>query len=151
MTTACPPSPVTRRGAVLGAIGVATAFGAWPPAPVLADAGAPPTLARFLALSQALTGARNLDEGMGRAILAGLLAEGRAEELRRLAADPAGQLGGALAGEIIAAWYSGVFRDGSGATVADLNGALLWDALGFTKPWGTCGGETGYWSEPPSL
>lgn len=146
-----PPSPVTRRGAVLGGIGLAAGLGAVPAAPVLADSGAPPTLRRFLALSRALTGARNLDEGMARGILAGLLAEGRAEDLRRLEADPAGQLGGELAGEIIAAWYSGLFRDGSGATVADLNGALLWEALGFTKPWGTCGGETGYWSDPPSL
>jgi hypothetical protein len=37
-----------------------------------------------------------------------------------------------------------------GVTVADLNGALLWDALAFTKPWGSCGGETGYWRDPPA-
>jgi hypothetical protein len=37
-----------------------------------------------------------------------------------------------------------------GATVADLNSALLWDTLAFTRPRGSCGGETGYWRDPPA-
>ena len=30
-----------------------------------------------------------------------------------------------------------------------LNEALLWNALDFTKPPGSCGGETGYWADAP--
>jgi hypothetical protein len=109
----------------------------------------PVTLARFLELSRVLTGTNRLDEAMGRAILDSLLAQGHAEGLRRLAANPISEGAGELASTITAAWYSGLFEDGTGTTVADLNGALLWNALTFTKPWGSCGGETGYWRDPP--
>jgi hypothetical protein len=33
--------------------------------------------------------------------------------------------------------------------VVDFTQALVWNALTFTKPWGECGGETGYWADPP--
>ena len=33
--------------------------------------------------------------------------------------------------------------------MSDFNGALVWNALAFTKPFGDCGGATGYWADPP--
>ena len=33
--------------------------------------------------------------------------------------------------------------------MAGFEQALLWQAMSFTKPFADCGGETGYWSEPP--
>jgi hypothetical protein len=38
---------------------------------------------------------------------------------------------------------------GTEQKVADFTGALVWQALTFTKPFGECGGETGYWADPP--
>jgi hypothetical protein len=34
--------------------------------------------------------------------------------------------------------------------VATFTDALVWNALTFTKPWAECGGETGYWANPPT-
>lgn len=133
---------VSRRDAVLVAAGTCVAS-------VGATAEQGVTLARFLALSRALTGAARLDTAMGGAILGGLLARGHAAGIARLADDPGSDADRQLANDITAAWYSGVFNDADGTTRADLNAALLWDALTFTKPWGTCGGETGYWRNPP--
>lgn len=146
MTGLMDAARLTRRGAILA--GAATCVAGIGPA--LSQPDQAVTLARFLELSRALTGTPRLDEAMGRAILGGLLAQGHAEGLRRLAENPAGAADAGLANAITAAWYSGLFEDATGATVADLNGALLWDALAFTKPWGTCGGETGYWRDPPA-
>ena len=133
---------VSRRSAVLMGVGTCLAS-------VGAEAEQGVTLVRFLTISRHLTGAARLDTAMGEAILGGLLARGHAEGLGRLANDPDSQSDRQLANEITAAWYSGVFDDADGTTRADLNAALLWDALTFTKPWGTCGGETGYWQNPP--
>lgn len=146
----------TRRDAILGAMGVAVAGGAALSSACLfaapaAAAAEPVTLDAFLRASTLLTGVSNLDEEMGSAILGGLLAGGHAEALSALVRDPAGEASGEVAGEITAAWYSGMFTNADGETVADINGALLWDALTFTKPWTICGGETGYWSDPPAL
>lgn len=137
---------VTRRGAIL--TGATTCFAFVDPLIAQADQGV--TLSRFLELSRSLTGVARLDTAMGEAILGGLLARGHAEGLRRLAEDPGGDADRPLANDITAAWYAGVFDDANGTTVADLDAALLWDALTFTKPWGSCGGETGYWRDPPA-
>lgn len=133
---------ISRRGAVL--VGAGTCAGS-----ATAQAERSVSLARFLELSRTLTGAARLDTAMGEAILGGLLARGHAAGIGRLADDPARAADRQLANDITAAWYSGLFDDADGNTIADLNAALLWDALTFTKPWGTCGGETGYWRNPP--
>ena len=94
-------------------------------------------------------------------ILGGFLATGQGEEIAKLVAegyDPITPLPNA----IVAAWYSGVYTTvpkGTGASdhplrdrvqkVATFDQALVWNALTFTKPWAECGGETGYWSNPP--
>ena len=47
------------------------------------------------------------------------------------------------------AWYSGLYERNGAPAVGDFEGALVWSALTFSKPWGECGGETGYWADPP--
>ena len=56
---------------------------------------------------------------------------------------------GSLAADIVAAWYSGNYHTATGLASIGLPGALLWDALNFTKPSGFCGGLTGYWGDAP--
>jgi len=54
-----------------------------------------------------------------------------------------------LANAIVGAWYSGVYSTAGGQAVATFDHALLWNAMTFTKPFGECGGDTGYWSAAP--
>lgn len=149
MQTILHSAKLTRRSLVLAAASLAVAGGgALASAPAVAAERV--SLDAFLRASSFLTGVSDLDAEMGGAILAGLLAAGHADALEALVRDPAGQASGDVAGEVTAAWFSGVFTDADGETVADIQGALLWGALTFTKPWTICGGETGYWSEPPA-
>jgi hypothetical protein len=46
-------------------------------------------------------------------------------------------------------WYSGIYPTSAGDALATYTNAQLWSALDYTKPFGSCGGETGYWAEPP--
>jgi hypothetical protein len=62
-----------------------------------------------------------------------------------------GLLDAKLADAIVADWYSGLYYTGHGTAVSDFNGALVWNALSFTKPFGSYGGEIGYWADPPEL
>ena len=120
-------------------------------APPRADAATAPALDAFMAMSQRLTGQSSLDEDMGQAILAAFTATGQAGELSALVAqpDPArSKLD--IANAVVAAWYSGLSPVPAAAEVTGFNEALVWNALTYTKPWGSCGGETGYWSNPPS-
>jgi hypothetical protein len=132
---------VTRRDAILAAVGAAIAAGV--PAPLLAQEL---TAEGFLALSERLTGASGLDPDVARTVLGGFLATGHGPGLAALAD---GTSDGPLADAVVAAWYSGLYDTGHGPAVADFEGALLWSALNFTKPFGDCGGETGYWADPP--
>ena len=142
---------ISRRQILLATVGAASlALGAGAPAPSLA---APPlvTTEQFLALSKSLTAAADLAPGVAATLLQGFLATGHGATLAGLAAgggeaDPAAH---DLANEIVAAWYSGLHDDGKGEAVAAFDGALLWHALAFTKPFASCGGETGYWADPP--
>lgn len=116
-----------------------------------AHAAAAPSLDAFMAMSQALAGRPSLDRDMGQAILNAFVTSGQAGELSALVAeaDPVqSQL--KIADAVLAAWYSGLSPAAGAADVTGFNEALVWDALTYTKPWGSCGGETGYWSEIPS-
>jgi hypothetical protein len=101
-------------------------------------------------LSARLTGASltDLAAGASAKLLDGFLSTERGAELARLAADP-GAKTGALADEIVAAWYSGNYHTATGLASFGLANALLWNALDFTKPSGVCGGATGYWGDAP--
>lgn len=141
------PLRPSRRDLILSAVAAAVASGA-PAAPALA--ASPLDLDAFLALSATLTGtpAKDLDRDAASALLAGFAATGNGPALAALAADPAADAD--VADALVAAWYSGVYDTGKGEAVATYNGALVWNALTFTKPQGNCGGELGYWSQPPA-
>ena len=93
------------------------------------------------------TDASSLDADIAAAYLQGLDQTGKMPALARLAAGTADV---ALEQDIITAWYSGVYATAKGEAVATYSDALVWTALDYTKPQSFCGGETGYWSEPPS-
>lgn len=139
-------SGITRRdllsalAAAFSAVGVA----GFPPA--LFAAGEV-TVEQFLALSQKLTQASSLDVGIAKTLLGGFLATGNGPALAQLAAGADEY--GPLADAIVAAWYSGLYDTANGQAVATFDQALVWTALSFTKPFGSCGGETGYWADPP--
>jgi hypothetical protein len=107
------------------------------------------TLDQFRALSARLMqmAAADLEPGTAETLLDGLTQAGRGPALAALVRDPASDH--ATAEELITAWYSGVYDTGHGEAVATFTDALVWNALDFTKPFASCGGETGYWAEPP--
>ena len=137
----------SRRALILGgacALSAASAF------PFFAGANETITVDEFRALSARLTGASltDLNATAAAKLLDGFLSMERGADLARLAADP-GARAGPLADDIVAAWYSGNYQTAAGLASIGLPGALLWDALNFTKPSGFCGGLTGYWGEAP--
>ena len=136
----------SRRELLLSGLAAAITAAAANGFPAALFAAAPVTLPQFMALSMRLTEAADLDAGIGEKFLGGFLASGQGAGLAGLAA---GASEPELESAIIAAWYSGVYDTGRGKAVAGFEQALLWKALTFTKPPTDCGGETGYWSQPP--
>ena len=139
-------APLNRRDLLLRSLAAAIAAAGAGGFPAALYAAAAVTLDQFLVLSKALTEAADLDPEMGNKLLGGFLATGHGDGLARLVA---GEAEPELANTIVAAWYSGVSDSGQGLAVAGFDQALLWQAMSFTKPFADCGGETGYWSEPP--
>ena len=139
-------APLNRRDLLLRTVAAAIAAVGTGGFPSALYAAAAVTLDQFLVLSKALTEAADLDPDMGNKLLGGFLATGHGDGLARLVA---GEAEPELANTIVAAWYSGVSDGGQGPAVAGFDQALLWQAMSFTKPFADCGGETGYWSEPP--
>ena len=145
-------APLNRRDLLLRSLAAAIAAAGAGGFPSALYAAAAVTLDQFLVLSKALTEAADLDPDMGTKLLGGFLATGHGDGLAKLVAGEAElELANApdLANAIVAAWYSGVYDSGQGPAVAGFEQALLWQAMSFTKPFADCGGETGYWSEPP--
>jgi hypothetical protein len=140
--------PITRRSLVVGGASAAV-LAAGSPRP--AGAQGTVTVDQFRALSGRLTGAAvaDLDATIAGKLLDGFVSMGRGPALALLAADP-GVNTGTVADDIVAAWYSGTYDTPAGPAVAGFTEALLWNGLDFTKPPGFCGGETGYWADPPS-
>ena len=136
----------SRREILLTGLAAAIAAASASGFPAALFAAAPVTLPQFMALSTRLTEAADLDTGIGEKFLGGFLASGQGAALAGLVA---GASEPELESAIIAAWYSGVYDMGQGKAVAGFEQALLWKALTFTKPPTDCGGETGYWSQPP--
>lgn len=140
---------LTRRAllATSGAAALAMAAG------LPASAQAPVTVAQFLALSSKLTGKPGLDPGIAKKLLDGFVATGKGADLAALV----GTGGNAtvktrpLANAVVANWYCGVYDTAGGQAVAGFDTALMWDAMRFTKPFGVCGGDAGYWANPPDL
>ncbi|WP_417603248.1 sugar dehydrogenase complex small subunit [Primorskyibacter flagellatus] len=101
----------------------------------------------FLALSQKLTQQDDLSADIAADMLAAFSATGQAEDLAALAEDEADE---ALANAVVASWYSGVSPDQDDLQVLTYTDALIWQAMDYTKPMAYCGGEVGYWADPPS-
>jgi len=109
-----------------------------------------PSLDQFIDLSRKLTGNQSLDASMGQNILDAFVKAGRGQDIVTLAGDPApAQSQAKVASAIVAAWYSGLSPLPGAREVTGFNEALVWTALSYTKPWGSCGGETGYWGDAP--
>jgi Membrane bound FAD containing D-sorbitol dehydrogenase len=140
---------LSRRDLILAGVGAAiAAAGGGFPSVVFAQASV--SVEQFLALSEKLTGTKNLGTDVARTLLGGFLATGHGAGLAELVKEGADFTSYTeLASAVVAAWYSGLYDSGSGQAVATFTDALVWDALTFTKPWAECGGQTGYWSEPP--
>lgn len=110
-----------------------------------------PALDAFIAMSEKVNGQSPLDLDMGRKILEAFVATGQAEDLARLVADPAPERNQSkIADAVVAAWYSGLSPLPGAREVTGFNEALVWNALSYTKPWGNCGGEMGYWADLPA-
>lgn len=144
---------LSRRDLILAAVGAAIASAGTTGFPAALFAQSTVTPEQFLALSERLTGKSELSLDVATTILGGFLATGHQDELARLAAEHFDAFT-PLADAIVAAWYSGLFTTATAgeAPVQKVSGfteALVWDALTFTKPWAECGGETGYWADPP--
>ncbi len=137
----------TRRKFLMGCASIAAMATLFPQSAVADETV---TVDQFVTLSARLTAAAasDLESAMANKLLAGFLANGRAPGLVLLSSDTKVNTG-TVADDIVAAWYSGVYDTPSGKAVAGFTGALMWNALDFTKPLGFCGGETGYWAEPP--
>lgn len=136
--------PISRRDLLLA--GTAAAALGVPGGAGLAQTT--PGVAEFLALSQQLTGVQNMDPAVAKTLLGGLLATGKGSALSALMAGSTAPDARELGDAIVGAWYSGVYDTGRGQAVATFDRALVWQALSFTKPWGLCGGDTGYWADP---
>jgi hypothetical protein len=152
---------LSRRDMILAAVGaaIAGAGAAGFPAALFAQSGVTPE--QFLALSEKLTETPNLDLKVATTILGGFLATGHGADLEAMVGQDFDAFT-PLANAIVAAWYSGLYTTipkGTGASThplratvqkaATFDQALVWSALSFTKPWAECGGETGYWGNPP--
>lgn len=141
---------ISRRDFLLGlAAAIAAAGAAGFPSNLYAASNI--SVEQFTNLSKTLTQAASLDADVLRTLLGAFIATGHEADLTALIADPTSAAGknADLAKAIVAAWYSGVCKAASGEVVATYDQALMWNAMSFTKPMGICGGDTGYWSEPP--
>ncbi len=138
------PSPRLTRRAMLtaGSALALTSAIQWP-----AQAATGMDADAFLALSKELTGKVDLDGDIAAKMLNAFETIGKADEIAALAN---GQVKPDLGNDIVAAWYSGFSPDPDSSEVVAYNDALMWQAMPYTKPMGQCGGETGYWAEPPA-
>ncbi len=55
----------------------------------------------------------------------------------------------ALAGQLMAAWYTGIVGEGEAARVITYIDAFVWYAVGYTKPPSTCDTDFGAWATRP--
>jgi len=118
--------------------------------------------ADFRELCAALAGGRVPALAEAEAYLAALQSLGMEKDLNELLklvrSTPSGALDAAIksagldtaTNTIVAMVYSGMTGTGKNIRVITYTDALAWSALPYTKPNGRCGGEFGYWSQPPA-
>ncbi len=116
--------------------------------------------AGFMAASSLVTGvAEGQLTELRSALLAAFQAQGPA--IMQLAAiarqTPSADLAATLKGSALepvakalaAAWYTGTAGAGPSAKLLSYDDALVWTVAGFASAPGNCGGEFGFWAEPP--
>lgn len=137
---------VTRRFVLAGGVSAAALAAG---SPRSGDAQERVTVDQFLAISARLTEKpiSDLAPSMAGKLLDGLSVDDGAG--LRVLRDDRQVRTGTLADDIVAGWYSGIAYGPAGLQVAGFTDALVWDALDFTKPFGSCGGATGYWADAP--
>lgn len=136
---------VSRRQVIVGAV----ALGLLPGHALVAN-DAP---SNFLRLSQELTGRTDLSALLAEAFLHATLDDHEtAPAMRRFLKTgvlaPADR--SVLQPAILRQWYTGLVATRQGPKVETYDGALVWDAMGFDRPIGTCRDTVGSWSEPPT-
>jgi acetoin utilization deacetylase AcuC-like enzyme len=102
----------------------------------------------FIALSESQLGQSNLSKDVATAMLKAYAATGKEDALAALAG---GKKDPDLANSIVAAWYTGESPDADALQVLDYSDALIWQAMDYTKPMAVCGGDMGYWADPPEV
>lgn len=100
----------------------------------------------FLALSRKLIGRDDLSEDIAAEMLR---AYASLDRMDKISALEEGEHAKDLADDIVAAWYTGESPDPDDLEVLTYTDALVWQALGYTKPMASCGGVMGYWADPP--
>lgn len=115
----------------------------------------------FAALTKALAGSAFADASAASAMLDALGAAVGESALRRIAgiaaSSPSERLAldlataglSAPAEIVVAALFTGQVDTPKGPRVIGYDSALVWQALGWTKPNAWCGGDTNYWSSKP--
>ena len=116
--------------------------------PFLGGAVADDRIETFREVSARLTGfpPDELDPAFAAAIVDGLVATGKAGALDRLLE---GDESADVAGEVVAAWYSGLHVNASGPVAHTFEEALAWRAVGFAAVPGFCGEPGSPWARPP--
>ena len=129
---------------------------------LIGPASAQPAAPAFATLTRSLTGFTFADAPTATAMLDALTEAVGADALGRIStlasSTPPGQLAEALRGaglapqaEVgLAARFTGPVDTPKGPRVISYDNALIWQALGWTKPNAWCGGATDYWSTKPS-
>ena len=157
---AVPQRTRTTRRALLQGL-AAFAVSGWMP-PSVAQGGAALSASQFATLSNAFTGYTFDDSAVASAMLRALDAAVGRPSLTRLArlaaATPAGQLDAALKAQgldavaetVVVALYGGIVQTPNGPRVVTYDDAIVWQACGWTKPNGFCGGVTNYWATAPT-
>jgi hypothetical protein len=128
----------------------------------MAQGGAAMAPTAFSATVRACTGYAFDDPVVANAMLKALNASVGNASLARIAAlaasTPPEQLDAALksaglenaAEVVVVALYSGTVDTPKGPVVISYDQAIVWQACGWTKPNGFCGGSTNYWATAPT-
>lgn len=110
------------------------------------------TVQDFVALSAKLTerAEGTLNPHAALALFDAFATQGRLPALAPLADLSAREAAATVDGrDVLQAWYTGVIHTAQGPQMVNGTAPLVWSSAVFLHPPATCGGATGYWSQPP--
>ncbi|CNK46039.1 sugar dehydrogenase complex small subunit [Yersinia aldovae] len=167
MSVNLPPIPQVRgisRRRLLGYVGVGLVSSLMSPLSLDAFAASsqnsPQNLERFMLVSRALTGKRQLNGHIGQRIYQVLIGKigGFDQKLASLQPLPAGEphqwplLQQQIARQILQGWYIGVIGEGTNAAVISYENALMFDAVSDVLVIRSyCPNKPGYWAAKPDV